>query len=70
MFDFGSTLFVEGYLITSDWNYLRLYGADSIDNLKVGILKVKSGSDIETVKQKVRASLPNVVSVNLLGNKG
>ncbi|MGB5634282.1 MAG: FtsX-like permease family protein, partial [Waterburya sp.] len=59
----GSTLFVEGYLITSDWNYLRLYGANSIDNLKVGVLSVESEENIETVKAKVRASLPNMVSV-------
>ena len=63
MFTLGSTLFVEGYLITSDWNYLRLYGADSIDNLKVGVLNIESERNIETIKQKVRARLPDVVSV-------
>ncbi|MGF1479030.1 MAG: ABC transporter permease DevC [Cyanophyceae cyanobacterium] len=63
MFTFGSTLFVEGYLITSDWNYLRLYGADSIENLKVGVLKVKPDATVTTVKAKVQATLPNVVSV-------
>ena len=63
MFTLGSTLFVEGFLITSDWNYLRLYGADSIDNLKVGVLNVQSGEDIAAVKQRVRDSLPNVVSI-------
>ncbi|MGV2827350.1 ABC transporter permease DevC [Myxosarcina sp. GI1(2024)] len=63
MFTFGSTLFVEGYLITSDWNYLRLYGADSIENLKVGVLSVKSEQNLSTVKQQVRASLPREVAV-------
>jgi putative ABC transport system permease protein len=63
MFTLGSTLFVEGFLITSDWNYLRLYGSDSIDNLKVGVLNVQSGEDIAAVKQRVRDSLPNVVSI-------
>jgi putative ABC transport system permease protein len=63
MFTLGSTLFVEGYLITSDWNYLRLYGSDSIDNLKVGVLKVEPGAEVETVKQKVRANLPKEVAV-------
>ncbi len=63
MFTLGSTLWVEGYLITSDWNYLRLYGADSIDNLKVGVLKVEPGADVQVVKQKVRASLPSDVAV-------
>ncbi|MDJ0531648.1 MAG: ABC transporter permease DevC [Xenococcaceae cyanobacterium MO_207.B15] len=63
MFTLGSTLWVEGYLITSDWNYLRLYGTDSIDNITVGVLKVETGAEVETVKQKVRASLPSDVAV-------
>lgn len=63
MFDFGSTLFVEGFLITSDWNYLRLYGADSIENVKVGVLNIDSGENPATVKARVKASLPDIVSV-------
>ncbi|WP_019505459.1 ABC transporter permease DevC [Pleurocapsa sp. PCC 7319] len=63
MFTLGSTLWVEGYLITSDWNYLRLYGKDSIDNVTVGVLKVDTGAEVETVKQKVRATLPSDVAV-------
>ncbi|MEL7079411.1 MAG: ABC transporter permease DevC [Cyanobacteria bacterium J06582_2] len=63
MFDFGSTLFVEGFLITSDWNYLRLYGADSIENVKVGVLNIAEGDSAESVKGKVRDSLPDIVSV-------
>ena len=63
MFTLGSTLWVEGYLITSDWNYLRLYGKDSINNVTVGVLKVETGAELETVQQKVRASLPSDVAV-------
>ena len=63
MFDFGSTLFVEGYLITSDWNYLRLYGKNSIENVKVGILNLEPSADLITIKARVRQSLPNVIAV-------
>ncbi|MBE9044963.1 FtsX-like permease family protein [Pleurocapsales cyanobacterium LEGE 10410] len=63
MFDFGSTLFVEGFLVTSDWNYLRLNGADSIDQVKVGVLNIDSGENLETVKARVRASMPAEVAV-------
>ncbi len=63
MFTLGTTLWVEGYLITSDWNYLRLYGKDSIDNVTVGVLKVETDAEVETVKQKVRATLPGDVAV-------
>ena len=63
MFDFGSTLFVEGFLITSDWNYLRLYGANSIEEVKVGVLNIEPGANVETVKARVEANLLNIVSV-------
>ena len=63
MFDFGSTLFVEGYLITSDWNYLRLYGQDSIENVKVGVLNLESSAELTTIKTRVRQSLPSVIAV-------
>lgn len=63
MFTLGSTLWVEGYLITSDWNYLRLYGKNSIDNVTVGVLKVEPDAEVETVQQKLRASLPSDVAV-------
>ena len=63
MFTLGSTLWAEGYLITSDWNYLRLYGKDSIDNVTIGVLKVETGAELDTVRQKVRASLPSDVAV-------
>ena len=63
MFDFGSTLFVEGFLITSDWNYLRLYGADSIENVKVGVLNIEKGEDAATIEHRVKQSLPNMVAV-------
>lgn len=63
MFNFGSTLFVEGFLITSDWNYLRLYGANSLDDVKVGVLNIGSGENAQRVKSRVESSLPNVVTV-------
>ena len=63
MFDFGSTLFVEGFLITSDWNYLRLYGEDSIEQIKVGVLNIELGANPTNVKARVRQSLPNIVTV-------
>ena len=56
IFTMGSTIFIDGHLVTSDWNYLRLFGADSIENLSVGILTLQPGVDLETVKSKVQAS--------------
>ena len=63
LFTLGSTIFIDGHIVTSDWNYLRLFGSDSIDNLKVGILTLKPGADLSTVKRNVQAYLPNDVEV-------
>ena len=63
IFTMGSTIFIDGHLVTSDWNYLRLFGSDSVDNLSVGILTLQPGVDLEIVKSKVRAYLPQNVEV-------
>ena len=63
IFTMGSTIFIDGHLVTSDWNYLRLFGSDSVDNLSVGIVTLQPGVDLETVKSKVRAYLPQDVEV-------
>ncbi|MDJ0690773.1 MAG: ABC transporter permease DevC [Xenococcaceae cyanobacterium MO_188.B32] len=63
IFTLGSTIFIDGHIITSDWNYLRLFGSDSIDNLKVGILILEPDADLATVKSKVQAYLPQDVEV-------
>lgn len=63
IYTLGSTLFVEGHVITSDWNYLRLFGGDSLENPKVGIFKLKPDANVQTVKQNIQARLPNEVEV-------
>ncbi|GAB4549285.1 MAG: ABC transporter permease DevC [Pleurocapsa sp.] len=63
IFTMGSTIFIDGHLVTSDWNYLRLFGSDSIDSLSVGILTLQPGANLEMVKSKVRAYLPQDVEV-------
>ncbi len=63
IFTLGRTIFIDGHIITSDWNYLRLFGADSIDQLKVGILTLEPGVDIELVKSNIQTHLPQDVEV-------
>ena len=63
IFTLGSTIFIDGHIVTSDWNYLRLFGSDSIDNLKVGVLILEPDADLATVKSKVQAYLPQDVEV-------
>ncbi|MDJ0737916.1 MAG: ABC transporter permease DevC [Nostocaceae cyanobacterium] len=63
IFTLGSSIFINGHIITSDWNYLRLFGRDSIDNLSLGILNLEPGADLQTVKKNIQAQLPNEVEV-------
>ena len=63
IFTLGSSIFIDGHIITSDWNYLRLFGSDSIDNLKVGVLTLQPGADLATVKRNVQTYLPNDIEV-------
>ncbi|KST61847.1 ABC transporter permease DevC [Mastigocoleus testarum] len=63
LFTLGSSIFTDGHMITSDWNYLRLYGKDSLDNVDLGALTLEPNADIETVRQTLQNRLPKDVKV-------
>ncbi|MDJ0694030.1 ABC transporter permease DevC [Mastigocoleus sp. MO_188.B34] len=63
LFTLGSSIFTDGHMITSDWNYLRLYGKDSLDNVNLGALTLEPNADIETVRQTLQNRLPKDVKV-------
>ncbi|MDJ0707812.1 MAG: ABC transporter permease DevC [Leptolyngbyaceae cyanobacterium MO_188.B28] len=63
LFTLGSSIFTQGHLITSDWNYLRLYGADSLDAVNLGALTLEPNADPATVRQTLEAQLPEEVKV-------
>ncbi len=61
LFTLGSSIFTHGHLITSDWNYMRLYGANSLDQVNLGALTLGPGADLETVRQSLEHQLPKDV---------
>jgi len=63
LFTLGSSIFTDGHLITSDWNYLRLYGRDSLDTVDLGALTLEPNVDLETVRQTLQTRLPKEVKV-------
>ena len=63
IFTLGSSFFKSGHVVTSDWNYLRLFGKDSIDDIHVGVLTLTPGVDIQTGLRNIKARLPNDVKV-------
>lgn len=62
-FTLGSGIFTEGHLITSDWNYERLNGPDSLNNVNLGALILEADADPETVIQALEYRLPEDVQV-------
>lgn len=62
-FSLGGTLFKSGHVITSDWNYLRIFGKDALDNMQVGVLALAPGADIANVQANVQRSLPDEILV-------
>lgn len=63
IFSLGSSLFKSGHVVTSDWNYLRLFGKDTLDEIHVGVLTLKPGADPQTVVRSIQTSLPKDVKV-------
>lgn len=63
IFALGSSLFKKGHIITSDLNYLRLFGQDSIDNIHVGIITLQRSVNPQTVLTNIQARLPDDVKV-------
>jgi putative ABC transport system permease protein len=63
IFTLGSSIFTRGHVITSDWNYLRLFGAESIDKIHVGVVALKPGTDAQTVIKQIQAQLPSDIKV-------
>jgi putative ABC transport system permease protein len=63
LFSLGSHMFVNGHVITSDWNYVRLFGSNSLENLHVGVITLKPGANPQSMIKNIQARLPNDVQV-------
>jgi len=62
-FTLGSSIFTEGHLITSDWNYARLSGVGSLDNVNLGALVLEPDADHAVVLQTLEARLPKDIKI-------
>lgn len=63
LFSLGSTLFDNGHVVMSDWNYSRWFGAESLKSVNIGCLTLAPGADLETVRSQLQAALPNSIEV-------
>jgi putative ABC transport system permease protein len=61
IFTLGSSFFLKGHLLTSDWNYVRLFGTNSLEGVTTGILTLEPDADPQQVLARLRARLPEEV---------
>ena len=63
LFSLGSTLFDNSHIVMSDWNYRQWYGQDALNRVNVGCLTLAAGVDVEQVRSRLQAALPNSIRV-------
>jgi len=63
IFTLGSTLFRSGHVITSDWNYIRLYGQDSIEEIQLGVIVLSPSADLSITQARLQTILPDDIQV-------
>ena len=63
LFSLGSTLFDNGHVVMSDWNYAQWYGVESLKKVNIGVLTLSPTADLETVRASLRAVLPKSITV-------
>ena len=54
LFNMGSSLFDNGNVIMSDWNYARRNGGESLDKVAIGVLKLDNQANLKVVQTILR----------------
>jgi putative ABC transport system permease protein len=64
LFTLGASFGAEGNLVTSDLNFLRIFGTRRTRGLiDIGVVKLDPGTDVKAVIDKMRATLPKDVII-------
>ncbi|MEO0406559.1 MAG: ABC transporter permease DevC [Cyanobacteria bacterium P01_A01_bin.135] len=64
LFSIGSTVFDNGHVVMSDWNYARRrQGSAVLNQVSVGVLTLGPGADLEQVRAQLRDRLPGDVRI-------
>ncbi|MEM7552932.1 MAG: ABC transporter permease DevC [Cyanobacteria bacterium P01_A01_bin.84] len=64
LFDMGSTLFTNGNVVMSDWNYSQRRGENILNQVSIGIIFLKPRTDINIVKTQLKAILPEDIEIH------
>lgn len=63
LFSLGASFAADGNIVTSDTNFLRLFPDRKRGLIDVGIINLKSGTNIEQVKVTLKSKLPEDVDI-------
>lgn len=64
LFEMGSTLFTNGNVVMSDWNYAQRRGDEILNQVSIGTIFLKPEANINTVKAKLKAILPPDIEIH------
>jgi putative ABC transport system permease protein len=61
LFSLGSSFFLsEGNLITSELTYAELFGASALQQVSVGLIRVKPGTDLIALQRGIEQAVPGI----------
>lgn len=63
LFTNGSSFAADGNVITSDSTFLQLFPERQPEQIEVGLIDLKPGTDVEQVRSQLAAGLPNDIKV-------
>jgi len=63
LFEMGTSFGIDGTVITSDDNWLRLYPSRSRNEIQLGLIRLKDGADANRVRDAMAEYLPDDVLV-------
>lgn len=63
MFTMGPSLRFDGAVIVSDQNFIRIFDGRSVNDVSLGLIKLKPGADIKVVQAQLRQTLPGNLEV-------
>jgi putative ABC transport system permease protein len=63
LFDLGTSFGIDGSVITSDLNFLRLFPNRSPGAIELGLIELEPGVDPDTVRDAIAAGIPRDVEV-------
>jgi putative ABC transport system permease protein len=63
LFTLGASFGADGNIITSDSTFLKLFPDNPPNQIAVGLINLKPGADVEKVRSRLVATLPNDIKI-------